>query len=113
MCGCGSWDGANEQVVARRAFVRCQLLLQMVATGSLKNGSFGTDNDNESIKSNSSDDFGKNMFDVVDPFDAGDPDATGKPARYASLQDFHFLPTELKIITDGGPGEHKASQSVK
>lgn len=61
----------------------------------------GQDSDNESVSSN---DLETKMLRVADPFDAGDPDTDGRPARYASLADFHFLPTELKIVTDGGPG---------
>lgn len=39
-----------------------------------------------------------------DPLDAGDPDGKDRPPRYASASDFSFLPKDLKIITDGGPG---------
>ena len=39
-----------------------------------------------------------------DPLEAGDPDGKDRPPRYASASDFSFLPKDLKIITDGGPG---------
>lgn len=63
----------------------------------------GGDSDGET-SSSSSDDLEIRMLKVADPFDAGNPDAVGKTARYASLDDFHFLDVELKITTDGGPG---------
>lgn len=56
----------------------------------------------DSDANNSSSD--EHVFRFADPFDAGNPDALGKPARYASLSDFDYLPTKLKIVTDGGPG---------
>lgn len=59
--------------------------------------------DTRSINSTSSSDFAANMLNVADPFDAGDPDT--RVQRYASLKDFDFLPRELQIITDGGPGK--------
>lgn len=41
---------------------------------------------------------------LENPLDAGDPDGSDRPPRYASASDFSFLPKDLKIITDGGPG---------
>jgi hypothetical protein len=49
------------------------------------------------------------LISLKDPLDAGDPDAKDRPPRYASASDFSFLPKDLKIITDGGPGARTVS----
>lgn len=72
------------------------------------NSSRGDDGGSDGEGSVSSSNGEARMLRVADPFDAGNPDANGKPARYASLSDFHFLDVELKVTTDGGPGAQDA-----
>lgn len=65
--------------------------------------------DDDAVEARSDDENRDNLL-ALEPDEEAIERVQKQPPRYASLEDFHFLPTELKCITDGGPGECDCSR---